>query len=97
MLLCYYYTFVIYVFQLFFGEPWRPAGVYAQWLSIWIFLQYINRPAVAAIPALGLQGGLLIYELVSTGTKVLTLWVGFAVYEDPVIAIASFSLAGSSA
>jgi O-antigen/teichoic acid export membrane protein len=86
-----------YVFQLFFGELWRPAGVYAQWLSIWIFLQYINRPAVAAIPALGLQGGLLIYEVVSTGSKLLTLWVGFAIYEDPVIAIASFSLTGSAA
>ena len=86
-----------FLFQLVFGEAWRSAGVYAQWLSIWIFLQYINKPAVSAIPALGIQGGLLVYEIFSTGTKILALWIGFALYQDAVIAVALFSLVGSAA
>jgi len=86
-----------FLFQFVFGEAWRSAGVYAQWLSIWIFLQYINKPAVSAIPALGIQGGLLIYEVFSTGTKIIALWIGFALYQDAVIAVALFSLVGSAA
>jgi O-antigen/teichoic acid export membrane protein len=83
-----------FLFASVFGQEWRTAGVYAQWLSVWLFLQYINKPAVAAIPALRLQGGLLIYELFSTGTKIFALWMGFSVYGNEVMSIALFSLFG---
>lgn len=86
-----------FLFEFVFGEVWRVAGTYAQWLSIWLFLQCINKPSVSAIPALGLQGGLLIYEVFSTGTKILALWIGFAHYHDALIAVALFSLFGSVA
>jgi len=86
-----------FLFEFVFGAAWRSAGVYAQWLSIWLFLQYVNKPAVSAIPALGIQGGLLAYEIFSTGTKILALWIGFALYQDAVIAVALFSLVGSVA
>jgi O-antigen/teichoic acid export membrane protein len=82
------------LFPFIFGEKWNTAGHYAQWLAPWLFLQFINKPAVAAIPALRLQGGLLIYELFSTGTKVIALWLGFSVFEDDVTAVALFSIAG---
>lgn len=83
-----------FLFSLVFGSEWRTAGVYSQWLAIWIFLQYINRPAVSAIPALRLQGGLLVYELFSTGSKILALWLGFSFYDSAVVSIALFSLSG---
>lgn len=83
-----------WLFPFVFGEEWGAAGHYAQWLAPWLFLQFINKPAVAAIPALRLQGGLLIYELFSTGTKVLALWLGFSVFEDDVTAVALFSIVG---
>ena len=83
-----------FLFALIFGQEWRTAGVYAQWLAMWLFLQYINKPAVSAIPALRLQGGLLIYELFSTGTKIFALWLGFSVYGSAVVSVALFSLFG---
>ena len=83
-----------FLFALVFGQEWHTAGVYAQWLSVWLFLQYINKPAVSAIPALRLQGGLLIYELFSTGTKIFALWLGFSVYGSAVVSVALFSLFG---
>ena len=86
-----------FIFQTIFGNEWRIAGIYSQWLAIWIFFQYINKPAVSAIPALRLQGGLLIYELFSTGTKIAALWIGFVFYRDAVIAVAMFSIVGSLA
>jgi len=85
------------LFGFIFGSNWQMAGVYAQWLSAWLFLQYINKPAVAAIPALRLQGGLLLYEVFSTGTKFFALYLGYKVYGSDVAAIALFSVFGSIA
>lgn len=85
------------LFEFVFGEAWQKAGVYAQWLSVWLFFQYINKPAVSAIPALGLQRGLLTYEIFSTGAKVLALYVGYAVFGSDVAAIALFSIFGVAA
>jgi O-antigen/teichoic acid export membrane protein len=83
-----------WLFSLVFGADWAKSGQYAQWLSAWIFFQYINKPAVSAIPALRLQGGLLIYEIFSTGTKVLALFIGFSLFQDDIYAIAIFSIFG---
>ncbi|MFZ2268821.1 MAG: oligosaccharide flippase family protein [Azonexus sp.] len=83
-----------FLFALIFGAEWRNAGIYAQILSPWLFLQFINKPAVSAIPSLGLQGGLLVYELFSTGTKIFALWVGFSVFKSDTAAIGIFSLVG---
>jgi O-antigen/teichoic acid export membrane protein len=82
------------LFSFVFGEKWQVAGVYAQWLALWLFFQYINKPAVSAIPALRLQRGLLIYELFSTGSKVLALYLGYTHFKSDVAAIALFSVFG---
>lgn len=82
------------VFSIVFGEHWGVAGSYAQWLSIWMFFQFINKPAVAAIPALGLQRGLLVYELFATGSKAAALYIGFSVFERDTVAVALFSIVG---
>lgn len=82
------------LFAIAFGPDWRTGGIYAQWLAPWMFLQYLNAPAVAAIPALRLQRGLLVYELFSTGAKVLALWAGHAMFGDDVAAVALFGAAG---
>jgi len=83
-----------FLFSLVFGQEWRKAGIYGQLLAPWLFLQYINRPAVSAIPALKLQGGLLIYELFSTGIKLISLWFGFSILKSDTAAIAIFSFTG---
>lgn len=82
------------LFDFVFGSEWRMAGRYAQLLSIWLFFQCINKPAVSAIPALQLQRGLLIYELFSSGTKVLALYLGYFFFESDIAAIALFSASG---
>lgn len=82
------------LFSFVFGPQWAHAGVYAQWLAPWMFLQYVNKPAVAAIPALRLQGGLLLYELFSTGSKIFALWAGFILFKSDVLAVAFFSVVG---
>lgn len=82
------------LFSFVFGAEWQTAGIYAQWLSIWIFFQYINKPAVSAVPGLRLQRGVLIYEFFSTGTKIISLYLGYFIFNSDVVAIALFSFFG---
>ena len=83
-----------WLFQLVFGAEWRESGQYAQWLAPWLFFQFIHRPAVAAIPALGLNKSLLIYEVMSSGAKILALMLGGIVLRNVTYAIAMFSFVG---
>lgn len=85
------------LFSFVFGSEWARAGSYAQLLAPWLFLQFVNKPAVAALPALRLQGGLLIYEVFSTGSKVFALWIGFHIFNSDLWAIGLFSAAGVAA
>jgi O-antigen/teichoic acid export membrane protein len=85
------------LFAWVFGEAWRVAGEYARWLSPWLYLQLLNQPAVAAIPGLRLQRGLLVYELMSSGSKVLALVLALMVWQDDVLAVALFSVSGTLA
>jgi O-antigen/teichoic acid export membrane protein len=83
-----------YIFEFVFGKGWAVAGSYAQWLSAWLFLGYLNKPAVAVIPVLGIQRGLLIYELISTGSKVVAIFLGYYFFKSSIIAVAFFALCG---
>lgn len=83
------------IFEWYLGAPWRDAGVFAAILSPWLWLQLANRPVVAAIPALGLQSGLLKYEMISAGLKFAALTVGAALQSGAVATVGLFSLAGS--
>lgn len=82
------------IFAFFFGDVWEFSGVLAQWMSIWLFLGLLNRPAVAAIPVLGLEKGLLVYEVLSTSLKLFALWVGCVYFQNELSAVAMLSVAG---
>lgn len=86
-----------WLFQLVFGTEWAMAGEYARWLALMYFFNFINKPSVAAIPVLGRQRGLLIYEIFSTGSKVLALYLGLVVYSSDRVAVALFAVFGALA
>lgn len=83
------------LFDFIFGPEWRIAGEYGRWMSIWFFFQFINVPALSAIPALQLQKGALIFELLITIAKVFALYIGFIHFNNDIIAISLFSTANA--
>lgn len=85
------------LFGFIFGDEWQMAGIYAQWLSISVFFHYISIPAVSAITSLRLQRGLLIYELFSTCSQALALYLGYTVFGSDIVAVALFSICGAVA
>ena len=86
-----------WLFGFAFGAEWIKAGEYARWLAIMSFFNFIIRPSVASAPILGLQKGLLVYELFSTGSKLFCLYIGLYLLRDDSLAIAIFSVLGALA
>ena len=82
------------LFEFVFGKGWNTAGVYAQLLAAWLFFAFINKPVISAIPALKLQGFLLVHELFSVTFRVSALYMGFRVLQSEFSAIFAFSLVG---
>lgn len=82
------------LFSVVFGANWRVAGEFARLLAPFLFLNLVNKPAVAAIAALQLHAGLLVYEVFSTLSKVLALWIGLHLVKSSQIAVALFSGSG---
>lgn len=82
------------LFSLVFGAEWFVAGEYARWLALFFLFNFVNKPSVASVPVLGIQRGLLIYEIFSTGGKVLALFAGFYWFGSDIWAVALFSLSG---
>lgn len=85
------------LFEFVFGEGWSQSGHYARWLIPFFLLNLANKPAVAAIAPLGLQGKLLGYEMVATAAKTGGFLLGFQLFREPIAAVALFSIAGSVA
>jgi lipopolysaccharide exporter len=81
------------IFDFVFGNEWREAGIYAQWLCLWTFVGFINTPTVMMIPILNMQKFQFIYEIVVTGLRVVVIVIG-GILADSLIAIALFSLVG---
>ena len=73
------------------------AGNYASCLSAMIFFGFINRPVVAVIPVMNLQAWLLKYEVLSSLTKIIFLFLGLLLIKNDIWAIALFSFSGAVA
>jgi len=82
-----------WLFHFIFGESWYRAGEYAQWFSIWLFFNFINRPSVAAIPILNLEKLLLLNSSLNFFLVLAGFYIGHTKGSD-ITAIALFSIFG---
>ncbi|MBK1725923.1 lipopolysaccharide biosynthesis protein [Halorhodospira neutriphila] len=78
-------------FGFIFGDEWVAAGEYARWLSAWLLVGFANRPSTAAIPALSIQRGFFIYEIISVVTRASSIFIGSSFFHSDVVAVAFFS------
>jgi O-antigen/teichoic acid export membrane protein len=78
------------------GPEWARAGEYARWISIFFFFRLLVRPAVAAVPILGLESGLLAYEVITTAAKFIAMAIAIMVFQDDLAAIGAFSVASAA-
>ena len=80
------------LFSFIFGAEWTEAGVFAQWMSLLVFVSFCSVPVVIAIPILNLQKQYLIFEFFNLLASSIGLIIGFRVLKDNVAAIAISSI-----
>ena len=83
------------LFEFVFGEGWHQAGLYAQPLALYLFMQFANRAVIAAIPVLGLQAHLLAYEVLTALTRAGAIYAGIKLFGEPVAAVVFYAAIGS--
>ena len=66
------------IFRVVFGETWRIAGVYAQWLTPWLIIVFITSPLSTLVSVLEYQAQGLIFQLILLGVRVFVIVVGAA-------------------
>ena len=82
------------LFAFAFGEQWKTAGEYAQWIAPWLACVLATRGILAAFPILNLQSYLLVQEVFSIILRSLALIIGLKYYQSDLVAIALFSVVG---
>jgi len=84
-----------YLFSLIFGDNWSNAGQYAQWLCIWLYFNFINKPYVTLIPIFKLEKIFLKNSILNTVLSAIGLWLGFILFHSASYSILLFSLFSS--
>lgn len=83
------------IFSFVFGVEWNVAGKYAQWLGIFLFFEFINKPSIKALPVLKAQRFHLIYSILTSVIRFAALAIGYFVFSDDLIAIALFGISSA--
>lgn len=81
------------IFSFVLGKAWYKAGIYAQFMVVWLFFSLVDRPSVTLIPILNLQSFHAIFEFVFLLLRIAAIWLGAYLGND-IIAIGGYSIMG---
>lgn len=77
------------IFAFAFGDQWREAGVFAQWLAPWLYLVFVTSPMSAVLDVLDRQAAAMAFQALLLMVRIAAIlsgaWLG-----DALIAIALF-------
>lgn len=83
------------VFVWIFGKEWAEAGVYASYLSLWLFFNFISSP-LSTIPLVkGQQRRAFYFTVYEVVFRLAAVWSG-GFLQDPRVSVLSYSLVGSA-
>jgi lipopolysaccharide exporter len=82
------------LFSIIFGHRWVEAGVYAQWLCLWIIFQFISSPISTIITVLEKQRLGLMYNISLFSGRIIALIIG-GILQNPLLAIKLLGLVGA--
>lgn len=80
-------------FIVIFGNPWAEAGVYAQFLALWIFFVFITSPISTLFSILEMQKMSLIINIMILPIRCGAIIIG-GMLDDPRLSIIFFSAVG---
>src|SRR5690606_25179011 len=83
------------LFAFIFGEPWRAAGEFAQWMSLWVVCMLGNIPVVRVLPVIGRQRLHLLFKtllMIGGGAGML---IGYEIRGTIIGSVAFYSAAAA--
>lgn len=83
------------IFTFVFGIEWADSGLYAQWISLWLFTAFSAAACTRAIAPLKLQKVYLMYRVFYLASTLVALFIGIYLFEDAVLAIAIYCIVSS--
>src|SRR5699024_10246600 len=84
-----------WIFSVIFGSEWATAGQYAQWIGLFLFCEFINKPSVRSLPVLSAQLFHLVFTGISSIIRISALAIGYYIYSSDLIAIALFGVSSA--
>lgn len=82
-------------FAFVLGAEWGEAGLLAKSLLPWMVVALLSRPAIGAVPALGLQRAYLVSEAVVTTVKSAVLWIMLVMGMEVWLCLLAWSVIGA--
>jgi O-antigen/teichoic acid export membrane protein len=79
------------LFEIAFGETWRRAGEYAQWLTVATAASALNMPCLELAPIFRRQGQVLAFQTAHAIVRAFALVIG-GLLADDLLAIALFAI-----
>lgn len=79
------------LFALFFGEAWREAGTYAQWLAPWLLVVFITSPLSTLVWVRERQRAEFVFQVVVLSVRLAALVAGWAL-GSPTLAVALYGV-----
>lgn len=84
-----------WIFSFAFGSDWIMAGKYAQWIGLFLFCEFINKPSVKSLPVLSAQLFHLNFTVVVSVIRIISLIIGYYIFSSDLIAIALFGVSSA--
>jgi len=81
-----------FLFEVVFGPGWTLSASYAAWMVFYGIFMLGSRPAIAAIPVLGLNRKFLVFEIFSSSLKVFAMVVAIYFFNESVTAVIFYSV-----
>jgi O-antigen/teichoic acid export membrane protein len=80
------------LFPFVFGHEWKEAGIYAQWISIWIIFQFSMSPISSIFSVIEKQGEGLFWQFILFLSRISILFIYVISKKNIVILISLYSL-----
>ena len=84
------------LFQLVFGAVWRPAGVFASIMAVYLLTQFVSSPIVSALNVFGKQNFFLLMNVLRVGCIVVPFLLGYLLDLAQTTTLVLYSLSMSA-
>lgn len=88
------FTYGDWIFSFVFGNEWSQAGIYASYLSPWLFMVFITSPLSLLMSVFDKLKQSLMYNSLTFISRLFVLLLGVFYFKDVSITIIFFSLIG---